>query len=69
MILHGVKSIMITIVEAELIRKYKPLWNAVINGLGNHDQGRGASMESGDPFRSKRPQSLIEMSMYKYFTG
>lgn len=41
MILQGVESTMITIVEAELIRKYKPLWNAVIDGFGNHDPGKG----------------------------
>ncbi len=41
MILKDTESTMITIVEAELIRKYKPLWNAVVDGFGNHDPGSG----------------------------
>lgn len=41
MILAGVESIMITIVEAELIRKHKPLWNTAVDGFGNHDPGSG----------------------------
>ena len=41
MILKGDESNMITIVEAELIRRYKPLWNTVIDGFGNHDPGKG----------------------------
>ena len=41
MILKGDESSMITIVEAALIRKYRPLWNAVIDGFGNHDPGSG----------------------------
>jgi hypothetical protein len=28
-------------VEAELIRRYKPIWNTVIDGFGNHDPGSG----------------------------
>ena len=27
--------------EAELIRRYQPLWNTVIDGFGNHDPGKG----------------------------
>lgn len=41
MILNGRESNMITIVEAELIRKYKPLWNTIVDGFGNHDPGSG----------------------------
>jgi hypothetical protein len=41
MILKGDESSMITIVEAALIRKYKPLWNTVVDGFGNHDPGSG----------------------------
>jgi hypothetical protein len=40
-ILNGPESNMITIVEAELIRQYKPLWNTVVDGFGNHDPGSG----------------------------
>jgi|SRR3990170_829279 len=40
-ILKDAESTMITIVEAELIRKYKPLWNTIVDGFGNHDPGSG----------------------------
>lgn len=41
MILKGEESNMITIVEVALIRKYRPLWNTVVDGFGNHDPGSG----------------------------
>ncbi len=41
MILKGEESSMITIVEAALIRKYRPIWNTVVDGFGNHDPGSG----------------------------
>lgn len=41
MILKGDESSMITVVEAALIRKYRPLWNTVVDGFGNHDPGSG----------------------------
>jgi hypothetical protein len=41
MILKGDESSMITIVEAALIRKYRPLWNTVVDGFGNHAPGKG----------------------------
>lgn len=41
MILKGEESSMITIVEAALIRKYRPLWNTIVDGFGNHDPGSG----------------------------
>lgn len=41
MILNETESNLITVVEAELIRQYKPLWNGGIDGFGNHDPGRG----------------------------
>lgn len=28
-------------VEAALIRNYRPLWNSVVDGFGNHDPGKG----------------------------
>lgn len=28
-------------IEAALIRKYKPIWNTLIDGFGNHDPGKG----------------------------
>jgi len=41
MILAGVESDLVVPVEAELIRRYKPLWNSVVDGFGNHDPGKG----------------------------
>jgi len=41
MILTGVESDLVVPVEAELIRRHKPLWNTVIDGFGNHDPGAG----------------------------
>lgn len=41
MILEGDESGIIGSVEASLIRKFQPLWNAVINGFGNHTPGEG----------------------------
>lgn len=41
MILGGVESDLIGSVEATLIRKYRPLWNMVVDGFGNHDPGAG----------------------------
>lgn len=40
-ILGGVESDLVIPLEAELIRRYKPLWNSVIDGFGNHDPGKG----------------------------
>jgi len=41
MILEGAESDLIGTVEAALIRNYKPLWNTVVDGFGNHDPGSG----------------------------
>lgn len=41
MILSGVESDLIGAAEAALIRRYRPLWNAGIDGFGNHDPGKG----------------------------
>lgn len=41
MILEGSGIDLIGTVEAALIRAYKPLWNSVIDGFGNHDPGKG----------------------------
>jgi len=41
MILGDVESDLVVPVEAELIRRYSPLWNSVIDGFGNHDPGSG----------------------------
>lgn len=41
MILEGLESDLVVSVEAELIRRYRPLWNCVVDGFGNHDPGKG----------------------------
>jgi len=41
MIPGGVESDLVVPVEAELIRRCRPLWNSVIDGFGNHDPGSG----------------------------
>lgn len=41
MILEGGGEDLIGTVEAALIRYYKPIWNTVIDGFGNHDPGSG----------------------------
>jgi hypothetical protein len=40
-VLKDVESDLIVPVEAALIRKYRPLWNSVVDGFGNHDPGSG----------------------------
>lgn len=41
MILESEETDLISTVEAELIRRFKPLWNSVVDGFGNHDPGSG----------------------------
>jgi len=41
MILEGAESDLIGTVEAALIRNYRPIWNSLIDGFGNHDPGSG----------------------------
>ncbi len=41
MVLKDVEVDLVVPVEAELIRKYRPLWNVTIDGFGNHDPGAG----------------------------
>lgn len=41
MILGGDEGDLVVPVEADLIRTYRPLWNSVVDGFGNHDPGAG----------------------------
>lgn len=41
MFLTQEESDLVVPVEAEMIRRWKPLWNTVIDGFGNHDPGGG----------------------------
>ena len=45
-IMTGVETDLVVPVEAELIRQYKPLWNSVVDGFGNHDPGSGRYNQS-----------------------
>lgn len=40
-ILAGAEADLLVPVEAELIRRYHPLWNTTVDGFGNHDPGSG----------------------------
>lgn len=40
-IMTGPESNLIGAAEAALIRRFRPLWNAGIDGFGNHDPGKG----------------------------
>lgn len=46
MILSNIESDLVVPVEAELIRRHKPLWNTVVDGFGNHDPGKGRYNQS-----------------------
>lgn len=41
MILGGIESDLISACEAQLIRQFRPLWNTVVDGFGNHTPGEG----------------------------
>jgi hypothetical protein len=41
MFLTKEESDLVVPVEAAMIRKYRPLWNTVVDGFGNHDPGAG----------------------------
>jgi hypothetical protein len=41
MVMVGEEASLIASVEAALTRTYSPLWNAIIDGFGNHDPGSG----------------------------
>jgi len=41
MILEGIETDLVTAAEAQLIRRYTPLWNCIVDGFGNHDPGSG----------------------------
>lgn len=58
MILSGIESDLVVPVEAELIRRYKPLWNTVIDGFGNHDPGSGRYNQAKSPWDILHPGRL-----------
>jgi hypothetical protein len=45
-LLENVEMDLIVPIEAELIRRFRPLWNMIIDGFGNHDPGKGRRDQS-----------------------
>jgi len=50
-----VDDIWIPLGEALLIEKYKPLWNTVLDGFGNHDPGSGRYKQQVSPWDVLHP--------------
>lgn len=71
MILTGIEIDLVIPVEAELIRRYRPLWNVVVDGFGNHDPGRGrynqanSSWDVLHPGRGWGPRLLGEAALFE----
>jgi hypothetical protein len=82
-ILNDEETDLISALESTLIRKYKPLWNNVIDGFGNHDPGMGRTNQAksewdvlhrGRPWAEKltgEPPDLknIEKKIAEYFSS
>jgi hypothetical protein len=60
-----VEDIWIPLGESALIRRYRPVWNALVDGFGNHDPGAGRiagirsrwdTLHSGRPWSEKFPE-------------
>lgn len=45
-IIPGDESALIAPIESALIKQYQPLWNAAVDGFGNHDPGNGRYKQS-----------------------
>ena len=57
-ILGDVEVDLVGALEAELIRRFRPLWNVAIDGFGNHDPGSGRYNQAPsewDVFHPGRP--------------
>jgi hypothetical protein len=55
MIMEGQESNLISTVESELIRRFTPLWNSVVDGFGNHDPGQGRYNQSPSEWDTLHP--------------
>jgi hypothetical protein len=60
-----VEDIWIPLGESALIRQHRPVWNAIVDGFGNHDPGKGRingtrprwdTLHPGRPWADKYPQ-------------
>lgn len=45
-VLRGIASELTESLEIQLIARYRPLWNQIISGFGNHDPGKGRYYQS-----------------------
>lgn len=73
-----VDDIWIPLAESMLIERFKPVWNRVLDGFGNHDPGKGryqGMMPQWDCLHPGRawaerlqPCSLTAERVEKYFT-
>lgn len=75
-----VDDIWIPLGESALIREHRPVWNAVVDGFGNHDPGKGRiaglrprwdTLHPGRPWASKYPErseseAAIEQEIREY---
>lgn len=57
-VLTEVEGDLVVPVEAELIRRFKPLWNTVVDGFGNHDPGKGRYEQAQSEWDSLHPGRL-----------
>ena len=64
-----VEDIWIPLGESAMIRRHRPVWNAVVDGFGNHDPGKGRregvrsrwdTLHSGRSWATNFPQRLEE---------
>lgn len=67
-ILNAPESDLITILEAELIRRYHPLWNTTIDGFGNHDPGAGRYNQARSEWDILHPGRLWAAKLEKTTT-
>ncbi|GAA3424605.1 Eco29kI family restriction endonuclease [Streptosporangium nondiastaticum] len=64
-----VKDIWIPLGEYGIINKYKPIWNRVIDGFGNHDQGGGRNDQSRSPWDMVHPGRPFAMKLSPHPDG
>lgn len=58
LVLTEVEGDLVVPVEAELIRRFKPLWNTVVDGFGNHDPGKGRYEQAQSEWDALHPGRL-----------
>ncbi|MEU8379548.1 Eco29kI family restriction endonuclease [Streptosporangium sp. NPDC048865] len=58
-----VKDIWIPLGEHGIINRYKPIWNRVVDGFGNHAQGSGRDEQSRSPWDMIHPGRSFAMRL------